>query len=212
MNLGDICLKAFFAIVVGSFVVVVVVALFLRFRRCAWRTAMFAATLVWMVTGFIATVTGHQRLFVAWHQWQNSVLAGTACLTYDVEFSRLFATYRMSRDEIHESDGEPRRKTRQWPATSERHQKFGETHSIGPQRRLVRRLKNEHFGRSHRDSAAGSLAAGDSISFQPIDLHHYAVLDDNLDVTKAEIAKRFPDLCQHGIGISDAAFGIGPLE
>jgi hypothetical protein len=40
---------------------------------------------------------GHQQMFVAWHRWQNNVLPQKECLTYDPNFTRLYATYNMDR-------------------------------------------------------------------------------------------------------------------
>lgn len=41
-------------------------------------------------------------MFAAWHKWQNTAVPKDGCLTYEPDFSRLFATYEMSRDEFDE--------------------------------------------------------------------------------------------------------------
>lgn len=98
MNLGDIYLKTFAAIIVISFGVSVTVASLLRFRRCSWRTVVYAALPIWLLLGFLGLDTGHQRLFAAWHKWQNSALPRHRCLSYEPDFTRLYATYEISRD------------------------------------------------------------------------------------------------------------------
>lgn len=100
MNLGDIYLKTFAAIIAISFVFAFTVASLLRFWRCSWRTIVLAALPIWLTVGFLSLNTSHQRLFVAWHKWQNTALPKTGCLTYEPDFTRLYATYTMTRDEF----------------------------------------------------------------------------------------------------------------
>lgn len=100
MNLGDIYLKTFGALIVTSFVIAVAIASLLRFRSCSWRTIILAALPLWLIVGFFVLDTSHQRLFVAWHQWQNSALPKNGCLTYEPDFTRLYATYEMRREEF----------------------------------------------------------------------------------------------------------------
>jgi hypothetical protein len=100
MNLGNIYLKTFAAIIAISFVLAVMVASLLRFRRCSWRTVVLSALPIWLMVGFFVLNTSHQRLFVAWHKWQNSALPKQGCLTYEPDFTRLYATYAMSRSEF----------------------------------------------------------------------------------------------------------------
>ena len=100
MNLGDIYLKTLFALITTSLVLAVMVASLLRFRRCSWRTVILVALPIWLIVGFLVLNTAHQRLFVAWHRWQNTTLPNHGCLTYQPAFTRLYATYAMSRDEF----------------------------------------------------------------------------------------------------------------
>ena len=100
MNLGSIYLKAFFAIIAITFVFALTVASLLRLRRCRWRTVVLAALPIWLIIGRLVLDTSHQRLFVAWHRWQNTALPQQGCLTYEPEFTRLYATYKMSRTEF----------------------------------------------------------------------------------------------------------------
>lgn len=98
MNLGVIYFKTFAAIIVTSFILAMLVASFLRFRGCSWRTVFAAALPVWLAIGFLMLNLGHQRMFVAWHKWQNTALPQKGCLTYEPDFTRLYATYEMDRD------------------------------------------------------------------------------------------------------------------
>jgi hypothetical protein len=100
MNLGDIYLKTFAAIVAMSFIAALVSASMLRFWRCSWRTVIYAALPVWLALSFFALDNWHQRLFAAWHQRQNSALPKDGCLTYEPDFYRLYATYKMTRNEF----------------------------------------------------------------------------------------------------------------
>ena len=100
MNLGDIYLKTFAAIIAISFIVSVVVASSLRLRHCSWRTVIIVALPLWLPIGFLSLNLGHQRLFVAWHKSQNVTLPRNGCLTYEPDFTRLYATYKMDRDEF----------------------------------------------------------------------------------------------------------------
>ena len=100
MNLGDIYLKTFAAIIAMTFLASLTVASLLRIWRFSWRSVIYAALPVWLALGFFILDTGHQGLFVAWHQWQNSVLPKHGCLTYEPDFYRLYATYEMTRQEF----------------------------------------------------------------------------------------------------------------
>ncbi|MBC8872891.1 MAG: hypothetical protein H8E44_25940 [Planctomycetes bacterium] len=100
MNLGDIYLKTFAAIIGTSFVLALMVASLLRFRRCSWRTVILAALPIWVLLGFLILNTSHQRLFAAWHKSQNTALPKNGCRTYEPDFTRLYATYSLTRDEF----------------------------------------------------------------------------------------------------------------
>ena len=100
MNLGDIYLKSFAAIIAMSFIAALAIASLLRFRHCSWRSVVYAALPLWLALGFFALDTYHQRLFVTWHQRQNLALPKNGCLTYEPDFYRLYATYKMSRLEF----------------------------------------------------------------------------------------------------------------
>ena len=100
MNLGVIYFKTFAAIVVMSFIFAVSVASLLRLRRCSWRTVIVVALIIWLAIGFPMLNLGHQRMFVAWHKWQNTALPQKGCLTYEPDFTGLYATYEMDRDEF----------------------------------------------------------------------------------------------------------------
>jgi len=100
MNLGDIYLKTFAAIIAISFFIAVIVASLLRLRRCSWRSVFIAALPLWLVIGFLAVNLGHKRLFVAWQKLQNVTLPQTGCVSYEPDFTRLYATYKMDRDEF----------------------------------------------------------------------------------------------------------------
>ena len=100
MNLGDIYIKAFVAIIGASFGVSLIASSMLRFFGCSWRTVFLAAIPIWLPLGFLGLDTSHQTLFVAWHKAQNRALPKHGCRTYEPNFTRLYATYSMSRDEF----------------------------------------------------------------------------------------------------------------
>ena len=98
MNLGTVYLQAFMAIIASSFVLSLAVAGLLRFvRPFSWRIIFAIAVPIWLATGCLALSRLHQPLFAAWHKRQNHVLPADGCLTYDPDFTRLYATYRMTR-------------------------------------------------------------------------------------------------------------------
>jgi hypothetical protein len=97
MNLGAVYLAAFAAIVTLSFTLAVSVASLLRLRHCSWRVVFVTAVPLWLAIGFPMLDLGHQRLFVAWHKWQNGALPQEGCLTYEPDVTRLYATYTMDR-------------------------------------------------------------------------------------------------------------------
>ncbi|GAB5406149.1 MAG: hypothetical protein Aurels2KO_43800 [Aureliella sp.] len=65
-----------------------------------WRSICLAALPLWLVIGFCGLEYLHQPLFVALHQGQNTSLPSEGCLSYEPSFGRLFASYRMSREEL----------------------------------------------------------------------------------------------------------------
>jgi hypothetical protein len=61
---------------------------------------LYVALPLWVVAGVVALDVGHHRIFVAWHKWQNNVLPRDGCLTYEPEFTRLYATYKMTQQQF----------------------------------------------------------------------------------------------------------------
>ncbi len=100
MNLGNIYLKTFAAIIAMSLVLALGVASLLRFRRVSWRTVILTSLPIWLLVGFLVLNTSHQRLFSAWHKSQNTLLPKNGCRTYEPDFTRLYATYSMNRGEF----------------------------------------------------------------------------------------------------------------
>lgn len=100
MNLGDIYLKTFAVIIAFSFVLAVMATSLLRLRQCSWRTIVLAAIPIWLAVGFLLLNLCHQPLFTAWHKLQNTTLPNHGCLTYEPDFTRLYATYRMTREQF----------------------------------------------------------------------------------------------------------------
>jgi hypothetical protein len=100
MNLGTIHLEAFAAIAGLSLVIAILVASLLRLRRWSWRNVFVVALPLWLAIGCYALSKGHQPAFAEWHKWQNSAPPRNGCLTYEPSFTRLYASYRMSRDEF----------------------------------------------------------------------------------------------------------------
>ena len=100
MNLGLIYIQSFLLIVVASSFVAFALASMLRLRRVSWHLVVVAALPLWLAIGFFALSELHQPLFVVSHRWQNEAVPATGCLTYEAEFNRLYAAYRMNRDDF----------------------------------------------------------------------------------------------------------------
>ncbi len=97
MNLGDIYFKTFLILLVLP-----VLATFLllgSYRRrlqLTWGGILLIAVFIAPFAGMLLNRAFHQQLFVAWHQAQNQLVPRTGCLTYEPDFSRLYATYQMT--------------------------------------------------------------------------------------------------------------------
>lgn len=101
MNLGDIYLKAFFCISGIAFLLAILVATGI----CFWRRLQVGWVIpIAFLLGIVFAVVGnsllHRRLFVDWQQSQNEWVPEKGCLTYNPSFSRLFATYSMTKTEL----------------------------------------------------------------------------------------------------------------
>ena len=109
MNLGDIYLKTFLVLTTMALVLSCLLALvlsrlvasLLRFRRrVSWADVLCFGFLLGCFVAFTANMLLHRPLFVAWHKAQNDAVPTTGCLTYDPHFTRLYATYQMTRTEF----------------------------------------------------------------------------------------------------------------
>ena len=101
MNLGDIYLKTFLALTAGSLVLSCLLVSLLRFwRRVPWVDILWIGCLLGCFAAIVANTSLHRRLFVSWHRAQNDAVPATGCVTYEPDFTRLYATYRMTRPEF----------------------------------------------------------------------------------------------------------------
>jgi hypothetical protein len=101
MNLGVVYIKSFLLIISVSFVFSFGIASLLRFfRRVSWQPIFAIAITIWLCIGFFGLNNWHEKLFNAWHRWQNEAMPSKGCITYEPDFTRLFATYRMTRPEF----------------------------------------------------------------------------------------------------------------
>lgn len=101
MNLGDIYLKTFLVLTATAFALSFVVASLLRIRRrVSWSGVVCIGLLLGGCGAVIACRVFHQTLFVAWHKTQNEAVPSSGCITYEPDFTRLYATYEMTRTEF----------------------------------------------------------------------------------------------------------------
>lgn len=101
MNLGDIYLKTFLALIGMAFVLSFLMAALLRVRRrVSWKNVLCIGCLLGCFAAFIAVKPLHRPLFILWHKAQNDAAPATGCLTYEPDFTRLYATYQMTRPEF----------------------------------------------------------------------------------------------------------------
>ena len=96
MNLGIVYIESFLLIVAASFVIAIGLASALRLKNVSWNTIVLASLPIWLVVGFGLLDFGQQRLYSAWHRWQNAAVPHQGCTYYDPQFNRLLAKYSMS--------------------------------------------------------------------------------------------------------------------
>ncbi len=100
MNLGIVCIASFLLIVVAAFLLAFGLVSVFRFTNVSWRTIMLASLPLWLIVGYALLDFGHQRLYVAWHRWQNAAVPPEGCIYYEPQFSRLLAKYSMTENDF----------------------------------------------------------------------------------------------------------------
>ncbi|MCC7335030.1 MAG: hypothetical protein IT422_08035 [Pirellulaceae bacterium] len=95
MNLGVVSIESFLLIIVASFAIAFGLASLLRLKNVSWHTIVLVSLPLWLMIGFALLDFGHQRLYAAWHRWQNAVVPQQGCIYYDPQFNRLLAKYSM---------------------------------------------------------------------------------------------------------------------
>ncbi len=97
MNLGSIYVQAFFVLFAAPTIVSFALLGLLRHKlKISCGSIVLFALFVAPIAGMLLNYAFHEPTFVAWHQAQNRYVPQTGCLTYRPQFSRLYATYRMT--------------------------------------------------------------------------------------------------------------------
>ena len=68
--------------------------------RISRAKAALVAMGIWVAATVMGLAAGQQRLFAVLHQRQNDKLPQQDCLSYQPEFARLYASYRMTQQEF----------------------------------------------------------------------------------------------------------------
>ena len=100
MNLGVVYIESFLTIVLVSLFIAIGLASVLRFRDAPGHTIVLASLPLWLLVGFTLLSFGQQRLYTAWHRWQNAAVPHQGCIYYEPQFNRLLAQYSMSEHEF----------------------------------------------------------------------------------------------------------------
>jgi hypothetical protein len=130
MNLGDIYLKTSLVLLVGSFGIGFLVALIWRlFKKIRWTT-IAGITILGGLASLLILPGFHHTLFTAWHRHQNQYVPKNGCITYEPEFTRLYATYEMDRATFDQWV-----KNHPWPLKPSEDDGFLKTHD-GPRLKL----------------------------------------------------------------------------
>jgi hypothetical protein len=98
MNLGGVFFKTAILILAGAFLLPLIGAWIIRiFKKLSWGLLMPVALCLTAVLAVAGLETLHRPIFVAWHRAQNTMVPRTGCVSYEPDFTRLCATYRMDR-------------------------------------------------------------------------------------------------------------------
>jgi len=103
MNLGQIYFQAFVVLMVTPTVAsMLLLCLFRRKLSSYFSTLALLSIFVGPAFGVCLNYKYHGLVFSAWHQWQNQFVPQSGCITYDPDFSRHYATYKMTLPQFHE--------------------------------------------------------------------------------------------------------------
>lgn len=102
MNLGQVYFQTFIALLVTPTVAGVLVLCLFR-RKMPSYFSMLALISIFLgpFVGVGLNYKCHKFVFSHWHQWQNQFVPQSGCITYDPDFSRLYATYKMTLPQFH---------------------------------------------------------------------------------------------------------------
>jgi hypothetical protein len=103
MNLGQIFFQTFLVLLVAPTLASILV-LFLFRRKLSSYFSTFALLCIFLgpCIGVGVNYKYHRVVFSFWHQWQNQFVPQSGGITYDPDFSRLYATYKMTLPQFQE--------------------------------------------------------------------------------------------------------------
>lgn len=103
MNLGQIYFQTFVVLLVTPTIASMLVLCLFR-RKLSSYFSMLALLSIFLgpSVGVGLNYKYHRIVFSSWHQSQNQFVPSSGCITYDPEFSRLYATYKMTLPQFHQ--------------------------------------------------------------------------------------------------------------